>query len=129
MNLAEKVSTCEGRTAIERDRVTKEQSAMKKSLRSGIKGLRDLLNQKQNELMEVVREGRFCGPQPLIWQDCFSVQRCPSPYWSWQHWFVAASTHSWPQQAWSTGQRAPCLGKGQHVGGSGGSPEPPKHLG
>ena len=54
--MAEKVSTCEGRTAIERDRVTKEQSAMKKSLRSGIKGLRDLLNQKQNELMEVVRE-------------------------------------------------------------------------
>ena len=28
---------------------------MKKSLRHGIKGLRDLLNQKQNELMEMVR--------------------------------------------------------------------------
>ena len=53
--LAQKVSSCESRMKAERDRVAKERSAMKKSLRHGIKGLRDLLNQKQNELMEMVR--------------------------------------------------------------------------
>jgi Sec-independent protein translocase protein TatA len=40
----------------ERDRVAKSRSAMKKSLRSSVKTLRDMLNQKQNELMEVIRE-------------------------------------------------------------------------
>ena len=40
----------------ERDRVAKSRSAMKKSLRSSVKALRDMLNQKQNELMEVIRE-------------------------------------------------------------------------
>eukprot|EP01048_Picozoa_sp_COSAG05_P009149 COSAG05_NODE_732_length_7656_cov_6.636628_3_plen_730_part_00 len=53
--LVHKVSSCESRIDAERKRVAKERSAMKKSLRHGIKGLRDLLNQKQNELMEMLR--------------------------------------------------------------------------
>jgi len=53
--LENKVVSCEGRMALAKDRVTRERSSMKKSLRSGIKDLRDALNQKQNELMEIIR--------------------------------------------------------------------------
>ncbi len=54
--LEAKCISCEDRMQGERDRVAKSRSAMKKSLRSSVKTLRDMLNQKQNELMEVIRE-------------------------------------------------------------------------
>lgn len=54
--LAAKCNACDDRMQGERDRVAKSRSAMKKSLRSSVKALRDMLNQKQNELMEVIRE-------------------------------------------------------------------------
>lgn len=54
--LEDKCHACEGRMDGERERVAKSRSAMKKSLRSSVKALRDMLNQKQNELMEVIRE-------------------------------------------------------------------------
>jgi hypothetical protein len=54
--LEDKCRACEGRMDGERERVAKSRSAMKKSLRSSVKSLRDMLNQKQNELMEVIRE-------------------------------------------------------------------------
>jgi hypothetical protein len=53
--LEAKCNACEDRMQGEKERVAKSRSAMKKSLRSSVKSLRDMLNQKQNELMEVIR--------------------------------------------------------------------------
>ena len=53
--LAAKCTSYEERMQVERERVAKSRAAMKKSLRSSVKSLRDMLNQKQNELMEVIR--------------------------------------------------------------------------
>jgi hypothetical protein len=53
--LSAEADSYDARMATERERVAKARSAMKKSLRTSIKGLRDLLNRKQNDLMEMIR--------------------------------------------------------------------------